>query len=100
MAWPHGGRHGPIHESHTHYGHINPNLGAGAAAAGSVLRGVGAFGNMGRAALRGDGVNTPAIRQNVGNIKSDAQGMRAAYNGSTRSGKPLRTSAMKFLPPY
>ena len=53
-------------------GMASPDLGAGAAAAGSVLRGVGALGDMGGAALRGGGVNTQAIRQIVGNIRSDA----------------------------
>ncbi len=57
---------------------VSPNLGAGAAAASSVLRGVGALGDMGGAALQGGGVNTQATRQTVGNIRSDAQGVKAA----------------------
>ncbi len=37
---------------------VSPNLGAGAAAAGSVLRGIGALGDMSGAALRGGRINT------------------------------------------
>ena len=69
---------------------VSPNLGAGAAAAGSVLRGVGALGDLGGAALRGGGVNTQAIRQNVGSIRSDAQGVKAAYNAVRGPGNPLQ----------
>ena len=68
---------------------VSPNLGAGAAAAGSVLRGVGALSDMGGAALRGQRINTQAIRQTVGNIRSDAQGVRAAYNAVRGPGNPL-----------
>ncbi len=68
---------------------VSPHVGAGAAAAGSVLRGVGALGNMGRAALRGGDINTQALRQTVGNIRSDVQGVRAAYNAARGPGNPL-----------
>jgi hypothetical protein len=68
---------------------VSPNLGAGAASAGAVLRGVGALGDMGGAALRGGGINTKAIRQTVGNIRSDAQGVKAAYNAVRGPGNPL-----------
>ena len=68
---------------------VSPNLGAGAASAGAVLRGVGALGDMGGAALRGGGVNTQAIRRTVGNIRSDAQGVKAAYSAVRGAGNPL-----------
>ncbi len=68
---------------------VSPHLGAGAAAAGSVLRDVGALGDMGRAALRGGDIITQAIRQTVGNIRSDAQAVRAAYNAARGPGNPL-----------
>jgi len=68
---------------------VSPNLGAGVAAAGSVLRGVGALGDMGGAAFRGGGVNTHAIRQTVGNIRSDAHGVNAAYNSVRGPGNTL-----------
>ncbi len=68
---------------------VSPDLGAGAAFAGAVLRGVGALGDMGGAALRGGGVNTKAIRQTVGNIRSDAQGVEATYNAVRGPGNPL-----------
>ena len=68
---------------------VSPNLGAGAASAGAVLRGVGALVEMGRAALRGGGINTKAIRQTVGNIRSDAKGVKAAYNAVRGPGNPL-----------
>jgi hypothetical protein len=42
-------------------GVVSPNLGVGAATAGSVLRDIGALGDMGGATLRGGGVNTHAI---------------------------------------
>ncbi len=62
---------------------VSPNLGVGAA-----LRGVGILGDMDRAALRGGGVNTQAIRQTVADIRSDAQGVRAAYNVVRGPGNP------------
>jgi len=68
---------------------VSPNLGAGVAFAGAVLRGVGALGDMGGAALRGGGINTQAIRQTVENIRSDAQGVKAAYNAVRDPGNPL-----------
>jgi hypothetical protein len=68
---------------------VSPDLVAGAAAAGSVLRGVGALGDMGGAAFRGGGVNTHAIRQTVGNIRSDAHGVNAAYNSVRGPGNTL-----------
>ncbi len=68
---------------------VCPKLGAGAASAGAVLRVVGALGDMGGAALRGGGINTQAIRQTVGNIRSDAQGVKAAYNAVRGPGYPL-----------
>ena len=67
----------------------SPNPGAGAAVAGSVLRGVGTIGDMGGAALRGGGINTKAIRQTVGNTRLDAQGVKAAYNAVRGPGNPL-----------
>ena len=68
---------------------VSPNLGVGVASAGAVLRGVSALGDMGGAALRGGGINTKAIRQTVGNIRSDAQGVKAAYNAVRGPGNPL-----------
>ena len=56
---------------------VSPNLGAGAASAGAVLKGVGALGDMGGSILRGGGVNTGAIRQT--GMRSDAAGVKAAY---------------------
>ncbi len=44
---------------------VSPNLGAGTATAGSVLRGIGDLGDMGGAALRGGGINAHAIWQTV-----------------------------------
>ncbi len=55
-------------------------------AADSVLRGVGALGDMGRAALKSGGVNTQTIRQTVGDIKPD---VRAAYNAVRGPGNSL-----------
>jgi hypothetical protein len=40
---------------------VSPNLGAGAASAGAVLKGVGALGDIGGSILRGGGVNAGAI---------------------------------------
>ena len=68
---------------------VSPNLGAGAASTGAVLRGVGALGDMNGAALRGGGINPQAIRQTVGNIRSDAQGVKAACNAVRGPGNPL-----------
>ena len=55
---------------------VSPNLGAGAASAGAVLKGVGALGDMGGSILRGGGVNTGAIRQTVSGMRSDAACVR------------------------
>ncbi len=71
---------------------VNPNIGAGAAFAGAVLRGVGALGDMGTAALRGGGINTRVIRQTVGGIASNAAGVKAAYNAVRGPGNPLKRS--------
>ena len=68
---------------------VSSNLGEGAASTGAVLRGVGALGDMGGVALRGGGKHTQAIRQTVGNIRSDAQGLKAAYNAVRVPGNPL-----------
>jgi len=68
---------------------VSTNLGTGATAAGSVLRGVGAFGDMGGVALQGGGINTHAIRQTAGNIRSDVQGVKAAYNAVRGPGNSL-----------
>ena len=75
---------------------VSPNLGAGAASAGAVLRGVGALGDMGGATLRGSGVNTQAIRQSVGNIRSDVQGVKPAYNAVRGPGNPLERPRYNF----
>lgn len=71
---------------------VSPNLGAGAASVGAVLRGVGALGDMGAAALRGGGINTQAIRQTVGGIASNAAGVKAAYSAVRGAGNPLERS--------
>ena len=68
---------------------ISPNLGTGAASAGVVLRGVGALGDFCGAALGGGGINTQTIRETIWNIRSDAQGMKAAYNAVRGPGNPL-----------
>ena len=68
---------------------VSPNQGAGVASAGAVLQDVGALEDMGGAALRGGGVNTQAIRQTVGNIRLDAQSVKAAYNAVRGPRKPL-----------
>ncbi len=75
---------------------VSRNLGVGAAAAGSVLRGVCALGDIGGAALRGGRINTQAIRQTVGNIRSDAQGEKAAYSAVRGLGNPLERPRYNF----
>ena len=67
---------------------VSPNLGAGAASAGAVLKGVGALGDMGGSILRGGGVNTGAIRQTVSGMRSDAAGVKAAYSSLRGPGNP------------
>ncbi len=68
---------------------VSPNLGAGAASAGAVLKGVGDLGNMGGSILRGGGVNTDAIRQTVSGMRSDAVGEKAVYSSLRGPGNPL-----------
>ena len=70
--------------------YFNPAVGAGMASAGAVMKGVGALGDMGMAALKpGGGVNIQALRQTVDNIRSDAAGVKAAYNVVRGPGNPL-----------
>ncbi len=69
--------------------HFNPFLGAGVASAGMVLRGVGALGDMGGAALRGGGLNPQAVRRTVDGIRSDAGAVRSAYSAIRGPGNPL-----------
>ena len=57
---------------------VSSNLGAGAASAGAVLKGMGALGDMGGSILRGSGLNTGDIRQTVSGMRSDAVGVKAA----------------------
>ncbi len=71
---------------------VSPNIEAGAAFAGAVLKGVGAMGDMGTAALRGGGINTQAIRQTVGGIASNAACVKAAYNAVRGPGNSLERS--------
>ena len=68
---------------------MNPELGAGVAAAGMVAKGVGALGDMGGAALRGGDINVQAARRAVDNIRSDAGRVKAAYNSIRGPGNPL-----------
>ena len=68
---------------------FNPGLGAGVASAGMVLKGVGALGDMGKAVLRGGDINPHAVRRTVNNIRSDASGVRQAYNAIRGPGNPL-----------
>ena len=68
---------------------VSPNLGAGAASAGAVLKGVGALGDMGGSILRGGGINTGAIRQTVSGMRSDAASVKVAYSSLRGSGNPL-----------
>ncbi len=68
---------------------VSPNLGAGVASAGVVLKGVGALGDMGGSLLRGGSVSTGAIRQTVNNLRSDATGVKAAYSSLRGPGNPL-----------
>ena len=68
---------------------FNPVLGAGAASAGAVFKGAGALGDLGTALLRGQGVHIRAVRQTVNGIRSDAAGVRDAYNTIRDPGNPL-----------
>ena len=82
-----GGRHTPIHVSGAQYGEPQSRGGRGGCGLGAPGR--RGSRDMGGAALRGGGVNTQAIRQTVGNIRSDAQGVKAAYNAVRGPGNPL-----------
>ena len=68
---------------------FNPALGAGVASAGMVAKGVGTLGDAGKALLRGGDVNAHAIRKTMDGIRSDAAGVRAAYNSVRGPGNPL-----------
>ena len=71
---------------------VSPQAGAGAASAGAVLRGVGALGDMGKAALAGRQINTQEVRQTVNAMRSDAAGVKAAYSSMRGPGNPLERS--------
>ena len=71
---------------------FNPVLGAGMASAGLVAKGVGAIGDMGKAALSGGRVDTGALRQTVGQIHSDASKVKQAYQTIRGQGNPLERS--------
>ena len=66
-----------------------PQVGAGVASAGAVLKGVGALGDMGQAMLKGGDINTHQVRRTVDNIRSDAAGVKAAYSAVRGPGNPL-----------
>ena len=68
---------------------FNPGLGAGMAAAGMVAKGIGTLGDMGTKALGGGGIDTGALRQTFGQIKSDAGKVRDAYQSIRGAGNPL-----------
>ena len=68
---------------------ISSNLGSGAASACAVLKGTGAFGDMGGSILRGGCVNTGAIRQTVSGTRSDAAGVKSAYSSLRSPENPL-----------
>ena len=68
---------------------VSPNLGAGTASAGAVLKGVGALGDMGGSILKGGGVNADVIRQTVSGMRSDAAGVKVAYSSLRGPGNPL-----------
>jgi hypothetical protein len=68
---------------------FNPSVGAGMASAGMVAKGIGAIGDMGKAALSGGQVDTGALRQTVGQIRSDAGKVKQAYQAVRGQGNPL-----------
>ena len=70
---------------------INPELGAAAAGAGGVLKGVGTLGDIGKAAMGGSfgTQDVKNIRSTLGSMKSDAQAVRSAYNSVRGPGNPL-----------
>ena len=66
-----------------------PQVGAGVASAGAVLKGVGTLGDAGTALLKGGDINTHAIRRTVDQIRSDAGAVRSAYQAVRGPGNPL-----------
>ena len=68
---------------------ISPMLGASATSADAVLKGVGAFADMGGSILRDGGVNPDAIRQTVSGMRSDAVDVKAAYSSMRSPGNPM-----------
>ena len=63
---------------------INPALGAAAVSAGGVLKGVGTLGDLGQNALRAGKIDMGMVGQAksaIGGIRSDAQAIKAAYQG-------------------
>ncbi len=68
---------------------VSPNLGAGAASAGAILKRVGALGDMGGSILKGGGVNAGAIRKTVNDMRSDAVGVKDAYSSLRGPGNSL-----------
>jgi hypothetical protein len=63
---------------------INPAIGAAAVSAGGVLKGVGTLGDLGQNALRAGRIDMGMVGQAksaLSGIRSDAQAIRAAYQG-------------------
>jgi len=63
---------------------INPAIGAAAVSAGGVLKGVGTLGDLGQNALRAGKIDIGMVGQAksaLSGIRSDAQAIRAAYQG-------------------
>ncbi len=71
---------------------INPELGAAAAGVGGVMKGVGKLGDIGKVALGGSGIraqDVQNVRSTLGNMRSDAQAVKSAYNSVRGPGNPL-----------
>ncbi len=70
--------------------YFNPAIGAGVPSARTVLRGVGALGDVDKVMMRGGDFNPQAIRRTVDGIRSDAGAVRSAYSAVRgASGNPL-----------
>ena len=68
---------------------FNPDLGAGVACAGIVLKGLGALGDAGKALITRGDFKPQAVWRTIEGIRADAGAVRATYNQVRGAGNPL-----------
>ncbi len=76
--------------------HFNPNIGAGVASAGLVMKKVGAVGDAGKAMLARGEFQSQEIRRTINGIRSVAGAVPSAYTTVRGAGNRYREGADLF----